>query len=125
MEGRNLIVKAHGLSQLIFTMQQTKYKQKDIKRAEEIIYKYIWNKKTSAKHGGGRLKRTTLKQSYENGGLNMPDVQNLNDALKLKHIWQNKEGSHPIKTLYEVIYKEKNSHGQNNISGTKTERLYT
>ena len=45
LEGRNLIVKTLGISQMIYTMQQTFYKAVDIKKAEEIIYKFIWNRK--------------------------------------------------------------------------------
>jgi hypothetical protein len=42
MEGKVLIVKTFGLSQLIYNMQSVGFKELDIKNAERIIFKFLW-----------------------------------------------------------------------------------
>ena len=108
LEGRNIIVKTFGISQLIFTMQQTTYKSEDIKKTEDIIYKFIWNKKPGSKNANGRIKKQIVQQNYENGGLNMPNIDAINQSLKYKHILKAKKTNHPIKKMYEEIFEEKN-----------------
>ena len=104
MEGKNLIVKTHGISQLIYSMQQTGFRKEDIKLAEDIIYKFIWNKRSDSSHAGGRIKKSIMQQSYHKGGLNTPNLFETNLALKLRHIIKAKYSNHPINDMYNKIY---------------------
>jgi hypothetical protein len=60
MEGKILIVKTFGLSQLIYNMQSFCFHPNDIKSAEREIFKFIWS--TSEKHNGiDRISRAVMK----------------------------------------------------------------
>ena len=51
-----------------------------IKNLEKIFFKFIWNK------GNDKIKRNVVTQSYEKGGLNMTDITDFIDSLKISWI---------------------------------------
>jgi hypothetical protein len=83
MEGKILIVKTFGLSQLIYNMQIYEFKKEDLVNIERIIFKFLWSN-SEAQTGIDRIKRSIMKNCYEMGGLNVTDVESLNKSLKLK-----------------------------------------
>jgi hypothetical protein len=54
-EGRILISKTFGISQVVYNLQNTVYQMEDLKKIERIIYKYIWK-------GPDKIKREIIKQ---------------------------------------------------------------
>ena len=44
------------------------------------LFKFVWNNKQD------KIKRTSLYQDFEKGGLRMPDIETINKALKLAWI---------------------------------------
>ena len=56
----------------------------DIIRVERLTYKFLWNKKWDGKCPD-RIQSQVPKNSYEMGGLKVPDRTALNTALKVKH----------------------------------------
>jgi hypothetical protein len=96
LEGKILLVKCFGLSQLIYSLQATQVRPQEIKLIENIIYKFIWNIPLSSSRSNGKIRRETLQASVEDGGLNAPNVKALNDAIKYKHLLRCFNNSHPI-----------------------------
>ncbi len=74
VEGKILITKTFGLSQLIYSFQMCKVEENDLLRIERLIYKFLWNKKWVGNQAPDRIKRSILKLSYEKGGLQVPDI---------------------------------------------------
>lgn len=79
LKGKVLILKVLGLSQLIFSVQNTAIPEGKIKEIDQIIYKFLWNHSE-------RLKRKILIGDIQNGGLNMVDTQCFFRAIKAKWI---------------------------------------
>jgi len=88
LEGKINIVKTFGLSQVIYSMQNTYFPQQYISKIEKIIYKFIWSK-SHTDVATERIKRTTLKNDYIKGGLKAPDVGAIDLSLKTKNLLNN------------------------------------
>lgn len=84
--GRNLLLKTFGLSQVIYSMQNTVFEHKDLKLIESICYNFLWNKKANKSKAYERISRLKLKQRSESGGISAPDVMTINEALKVKQL---------------------------------------
>jgi hypothetical protein len=104
-EGKVLIVKTFGLSQLIYNMQCYEIKMEELIKIERLIFKFIWSKKWSTNRPVERIRRTFLKNAYEEGGVNAPDVECLDRALKLKQFLRSDNSNHPIKELQKILVK--------------------
>jgi hypothetical protein len=102
LEGKILIVKTFGLSQLIYNLQCYQILEKEINLVERLVFKFIWAKKWEAKKTIDRIKRSVLKNEYSEGGLRAPDVECLDKALKLKQFIRSNESSHIMKNLQEI-----------------------
>ncbi len=97
--GKVLIVKTFGVSQLIYTMQVCNYSTDDLQKAESFIFNFLWSKDYNNVKAKDRISRVKMKQDYENGGLKVPDLRNLNIALKLRQFFRSVYSNHPIKWL--------------------------
>jgi hypothetical protein len=96
LKGKILIVKTFGLSQLIYSMQSTRINEPELKRIEDIIYKFIWNLNPSGNNTNGKIKRDVLQQDYIDGGLKAPNIRHINTALKIRYLLRNHSNPHPI-----------------------------
>jgi hypothetical protein len=99
LEGKILIVKTFGLSQLIYNLQCYDIIERDIKLVEKMIFKFIWCKEWSKVRWNERIRRKVLKNEYDVGGLRAPDVECLNRALKLKQYIRASHSNHAIRDL--------------------------
>jgi len=104
LEGKILIVKTFGLSQLIYSMQMCEFKQVDLNRIESTIFKFFWNRKWQGS-APDRIKRSHLKKSYARGGLNAPDMKILDKALKTRQFIRAMASNHDIK-LVQMFHLE-------------------
>lgn len=76
--GKILLVKSVALSQLTYVMSVLPEPRADlVKRIENIIFEFIWNKKRA------RVKKGVLKMEYKKGGLKVPDVLTVARSLKV------------------------------------------
>jgi len=117
LQGKILIVKTFGISQLVYSMRATVIKNKDLKQIELIIFKFVWNIKPNSKKVSGKIKREIMKMDIASGGLSAPDIYSLDLALKYKHVMRALNNTHPISTImtshigYEspdnILYKSK------------------
>ena len=99
-EGKILIIKTFGISQLIYVMQVCKIKEKCMKLIEKIIFGFIWRAhKSERERGIDRIKRSILKNKYVEGGLNVTDIECLDRSLKTRQFVRADKSSHPIKII--------------------------
>ncbi len=103
LEGKILIVKTFGLSQLIYNMQCYEVRQADIVIIERLIFKFLWSKKWKESRPIERISRKILKSPYEKGGLGAPDVECLNRSLKLKQFLRSEKSNHPIRNMQLIL----------------------
>jgi hypothetical protein len=106
MEGKILIIKTFGLSQLIYNLQCCHINEKDLVIIEKLMFKFIWSKNWEKIKTVERIKRSVLKNEYNNGGLNAPDIECMNRALKLKQFIRASNSKHCIKEI-QVFCLEK------------------
>jgi len=74
LEGKILIVKTFGLSQLIYTMQCTQILENDIIDVERKMFNFIWASRNTKGKSIDRIKRSLLKNNIEEGGLKVTDI---------------------------------------------------
>jgi hypothetical protein len=98
LNGRNMIAKTFGFSQLIYAMQCCSIKVEDITRIERLYFKFLWSKKWDSA-APDRIKRTILKSPKEDGGLNCVDVSTLDESIKLRQYFKSFNGSEIAKEL--------------------------
>ena len=106
LEGKILIVKTFGLSQLIYSLQMCEIKQLDIKNVENIIFKFLWNNKWRGNRAPDRIKRDFLKMPYDKGGLKVPDIKILEQALKTKQFLRAMSSSHQINLVQKYLLEK-------------------
>jgi len=99
LEGKNLIVKTFGLSQLIYSLQISGIEKQELVDIERMIFKFLWNKKWVGNMAPDRIKRDILKQDIKKGGLQVPDIAILNKALKIKQFVRSMSANHPISLI--------------------------
>ena len=99
-EGKILIIKTFGISQLIYVMQVCKIEDTCIKSIERIIFGFIWRAHRSERDRGiDRIKRSILKNKYVEGGLNVTDIECLDKSLKTRQYVRADKSKHPIKSI--------------------------
>ena len=101
-EGKILIIKTFGLSQLIYNLQSYQLIDRDVLAIERLVYKFIWSKDWNKDKFCDHIKRSVLKNEYGKGGLNAPDIEVLNRALKLKQFLRANGSKHVIQKLQMV-----------------------
>ena len=110
MEGRSLLVKTFGISQLIYNMQCIKFDDVSLKRTEQYIFNFIWGKKDIDDiRARDRIKRSTMKNSYKNGGLNITDIYCLNNSLKLRQYIRASHSKHNISIIQRYCCEKSGS----------------
>ena len=114
-EGKILIVKTFGLSQLIYNLQVHRINEESLKQIERIIFGFVWQSSQSKNEKGiDRIKRSILKNEISEGGLNITDIDCLNRALKLKQFIRANNSKHPIKQIQKYC-SEKSGYNSTGI----------
>jgi exonuclease III len=103
LEGKILITKTFGISQLIYSLQSTIIRQVDIKRVENIIYRFIWNIPSNSTRVNGKISRPKLQSCKLKGGLKAPDIKSIDESIKYKFILRQKQNKHPVKKWLDHI----------------------
>ncbi len=107
MEGKILITKTFGISQLIYSLQTTSIRNEDVKRVENIIYKFIWNIPNNCNRVNGKISRQKLQAKKEQGGMNAPNIEYINKALKYKFLLRQINNKHPVNYMTkDILNKE-------------------
>jgi len=123
LQGKILIVKTFGLSQLIYSLQSTYIREEELKVIENVIFRFVWNIKKTNPIVSGKIKRDIIKKDIEEGGLRAPDIAHINSSIKYKNLLKHLYGSNH---LLKVIYRNKvgNKFSLNNYNIGATSKTY-
>jgi hypothetical protein len=102
MEGKNLIIKTFGLSQLIYNMQSYGFEKTELISTEKKIFNFLWSTKDNP-NGIDRIKRSVMKNDFINGGMKVTDVECLDRSLKLKQFIRASTANHAISKIQNMI----------------------
>jgi hypothetical protein len=102
MEGKILIAKSFGISQLIYNMQSYSFKKEDKINIEREIFKFLWSTPKN-QNGIDRIKRSVMKNDIKHGGMNMVDIECLDRALKLRQFLRASKSKHVISKIQELL----------------------
>ena len=102
MEGKVLIVKTFGLSQIIYNMQSYGFDNAELISAERMIFKFLWSTKDN-QNGIDRIKRSIMKNDYSKGGMKVTDVECLDRSLKLKQFFRANRSNHVISRIQTLV----------------------
>ena len=78
--GRTLLVKALGISKLVYTASMLTTPEEVIKSVQEKLFNFLWRNKRD------KIKREVLFQNPNKGGLNFPNFRTTVKALRLSWI---------------------------------------
>jgi len=103
LEGKILIVKTFGISQLVYSLQSTSIRKEELRKIEDLIFRFVWNIKKSNTISSGKINRATLKSGIDKGGLNAPDIESINKSIKYKNLLRHTQSgsNHPLASLYK------------------------
>jgi hypothetical protein len=102
LEGKVLIVKTFGLSQIIYNMQSYEFKAQDITHIERLIFGFLWSTKENP-NGIDRIKRSIMKNEYDQGGMKVPDMNCLNRAMKMRQFVRASNSNHSIAQIQLML----------------------
>jgi exonuclease III len=106
MEGKSLIVKTYGTSQIIYNMQSYNFEKEEITEIERTVFKFIWSN-SETQNGVDRIKRSIMKNDYQNGGMSITDYECLNRSLKLRQFIRANKTNHPISNIQDCLSNSK------------------
>jgi hypothetical protein len=77
-EGKSLVLKTFGISQLIYNMQCVIFEKSPLVEIERYIFNFVWGtEEIENPRARDRIKRSTMKSDYEKGGLKITDIESL------------------------------------------------
>ena len=80
-----LIAKSYGISQMVFLMQSIMLNDKSLKRLNQILFKFLWNKNFIAAKAPDRVKREIVLTPCKFGGFGMADINLMNAIFVISH----------------------------------------
>jgi hypothetical protein len=129
LNGKSIIAKTFGLSQVIYCMQMGEIKDQDLRRIETIYFKFLWSKSWKGNHPE-RIKRSLLKNEKNRGGINALDIRSMYEAIKVRQVI-NALKSNILKDIQLRLLSEGNRNYKNNLNfffknlSTMDETTYT
>jgi exonuclease III len=112
LNGKSIVAKTFGLSQIIYSMQSCEFKQEDLTRIERTYFKFLWSKSWN-KNAPERIKRSYLKNDKDLAGINALDITSMYEAIKLKKIQEAMNDGNILKEIQYALLEE----GNNNYKG--------
>jgi len=108
-EGKIIIVKTFGISQLIYSMQNQYFEDSHLRSIEQIMYQFIWAKGGKL-NNPERIKRNILKNTYFNGGMRAPDMTSIDLSLKTKYFLDKlRVPENDVSIVTDIILKNSNN----------------
>ncbi len=78
--GRTLLSKAEGISKLIYPCYSLYISSKNLKKANTIIFQFLWRNKTHY------IKRSQLVKDYDKGGIRAPEFESMVGTFRINWI---------------------------------------
>jgi hypothetical protein len=105
IEGKTLIVKTFGISQLIYNMQSYHFNDTELSNIERIIFKFIWSNSDN-QNGIDRISRKIMKNEYEYGGMKVTDLECLDRSIKLRQFIRAHNSNHIISKIQQMLSED-------------------
>ncbi len=102
LEGKSLIVKTFGLSQIIYNMQSYGFDNAELIYTERAIFRFLWSTSENP-NGIDRIKRAIMKNEYSKGGMKITDVECLDRSLKLKQFIRANNSKHAMSKIQSFL----------------------
>ncbi len=111
LEGKSLIIKTFGISQLIYNMQCINFHDKQLQQIERIIFAFLWgNEDIDSSRAKDRIERSVMKNEYSKGGLNITDIDCLNKSLKLRQYIRACKSNHSVRDVQLIcMHRSRNN----------------
>ena len=94
--GKIVILKTFAISQMVYLMQSLMLHDDNLKRLNNLMFKFLWNKNFALRKAPDRIKRTIMLTRVKYGGFGMLDIFLLNKWLNLKSLGRMKRTDHPL-----------------------------
>ena len=78
--GRNILSKSEGISKLIYPSYSLYISSQNIRKANTIIYQFIWRNKTHY------IKKSQLVKDYNKGGLKTIDFESMVGVFRVNWV---------------------------------------
>ncbi len=98
--GKITVLKCLGISKLVYNFSVLPVNNDIIKEINKIVYDFVWNKTD-------RIKRRTLINTYENGGMRMLDVECMINSMKAAWIPRLCNSKYTASFLTEMLNRKK------------------
>jgi hypothetical protein len=87
-------------------MQCVQINKEDLKRTEQVIFNFLWGTKNiNDTRARDRIKRSIMKNEYNEGGLKITDIECLDKSLKLRQYIKACSSNHAIKAIQAYCTK--------------------
>jgi hypothetical protein len=106
--GKVQVIKTSGISQLMFIFNSSDPPTEVVQKANNMLFRFLWN-------GTDKMKRLAAIADIENGGIKMPHLESIIDALKI--VWVKRfsmKNYHPWKEFIKIGLKD--THGYDIIN---------
>ena len=84
--GKIIVAKTFLISKLIYLLQGLCLPTYILKQIDTILYKFIWKKHFTEKKAFEKVKRAVVNANYEQGGLKMISVQDMQNTFLIKWV---------------------------------------
>ena len=88
----------------------------DIKKFNQYLYKFIWNRHYLAAKAPERIKRETVNKPIKHGGLGMLDISELDASLKLRALGRLGSSKHPMLSILRTFVRTNFFFPETNLS---------
>ena len=105
--GKILILKTYAVSQAIFLMQSIFLNENSLKRINQLMFKFLWNKNFFNAKAPDRIKRSVMLTPMQLGGFGMMDIDLMNKSLNLRAAGRMAVSNHPVfKQIWADVSKK-------------------
>ena len=94
--GKILILKTFAISQVVFLMQSMMLEDKSLKRINQLLFKFLWNKNFNAAKAPDRIKREVVLTPCKYGGFGMLDIFKMNESFNIRALGRMSNSEHPV-----------------------------
>ena len=104
--GKVCITKVFLISQLVYLMQGLIMPDNYIKKVNRIIFKFLWKKRYNNRKAFEKVKRVVVCSNYENGGLKMINIEDMQKGFILNWVRKLSNESGAWKLVPNIFYEK-------------------
>ena len=86
ISGKLVVVKTFLISQLVYILQSLALPEKVLNTINSILFRFIWKKKNTNTRAFEKVKRKTMCNSYDKGGITMINIVDLQNSFLMSWV---------------------------------------